>query len=332
GLRSTLVDEDDIELGGQRPMRVYLDGLDEVPNIQWRQRIVEIAFSGIRQFDNLSVVLTARDYVLEPWLSWLPRVHLSGLDNDEIAELAGKWLVGKDGGLQSFLKLLGSNSSLRQLMSSPLLATITILVFRKKRQLPANRAQLYNMFVDLLCGGWDLAKGVLRASRFSVDVKLAVLGELAQSIHSEGVRQFRQGHLEKAIAQTFPRLVEKTQDIQDELLVDGLIIREAHVLQFRHHSFQEYFTAKDLVHSLKPLKLQKAVISFFETGDWWDEVVRIYVELCGKPKELARFLFDDPKVSQRINTSKLQRLLVTIDRTYPEAKISDVAWFPEGAR
>ena len=329
---STLIDGAEFELGGNNPVRVYLDGLDEIPNLRWRQKLMELARTAVEKFDNLSVVVTVRDSITEPWFSWLPRVHISGLDDREILELVGKWLDNDPNDVRAFQQDLEASDSLRQLMTTPLLATLIILVYRKKRRLPQNRGQLYNMFAELLCGGWDLAKGVLRASRFSADVKLTVLTELAHKLHVKGKRPFTKQQLAAVVNKTLPRLRANTTALLDELLVDGLLIREAQTLQFRHHSFQEYFTARALVHALKPIGVKRALLEFLKGNDWWNEVVKLYIELCEQPKDLARFLYDEQDLAGFYGQENGHHteLLRMISKIYPDAEIeSDVTYAAE---
>jgi hypothetical protein len=51
-------------------------------------------------------------------------------------------------------------------MHVPLLGTLVIAVFKKMKSLPESKIKLYEIFVELMCGGWDLAKNVRRDTRF----------------------------------------------------------------------------------------------------------------------------------------------------------------------
>ena len=69
------------------------------------------------------------------------------------------------------------------LMRVPLLGTLIIAVFRKMQSLPANKVKLYEIFVDLMCGGWDVAKNVRRDTKFGSNAKLSILTRLAGHLH-----------------------------------------------------------------------------------------------------------------------------------------------------
>ena len=57
---------------GRPRLRLYLDGLDEVPTVGRQQQIVELVERGMARYSSLQVVITARNNVGGPWLNWLP--------------------------------------------------------------------------------------------------------------------------------------------------------------------------------------------------------------------------------------------------------------------
>jgi predicted NACHT family NTPase len=93
-------------------------------------------------------------------------------------------------------------AALTNLMRTPLLATLIIMVFRQTGGLPESRASLYESFIKLLSGGWDLVKGVLRESKFGERVKLQVLGTLANNLQESRRREFSGQDLKKALNST----------------------------------------------------------------------------------------------------------------------------------
>ena len=90
----------------------------------------------------MQIVVTGRDYVSEPWLEWLVRFRLSGFGPEQVKELAEKWL-GKGQQLERFLTQLDEMEALKGVMQIPLLATLTLLVFRQTKNLPGSRTKLY---------------------------------------------------------------------------------------------------------------------------------------------------------------------------------------------
>ena len=63
-------------------LRLYLDGLDEVPNHARQVEIANIAASGVSP--KVQIIMTARDHVSGPWLSWLRRLEIQAFDVDQV--------------------------------------------------------------------------------------------------------------------------------------------------------------------------------------------------------------------------------------------------------
>jgi hypothetical protein len=66
-------------------LRVYLDGLDEVPSQARQIEIANIAASGVS--NKTQIIMTARDHVSGPWLSWLRRLEIQPFDEDQVRQL-----------------------------------------------------------------------------------------------------------------------------------------------------------------------------------------------------------------------------------------------------
>lgn len=270
-------------------VRVYMDGLDEIYHEEDRRRILTIAESAIKTYRNLQIVATARDYLSSPSLFWLPRLELKAIGPAQIELLASKWLG--EAACRRFMGQLQSLFGQSNMVWTPLLATLTIMVFKMTSRLPESKTRLYYMFVDLLCGGWDFAKGILRVSSFVRDVKIQVLAKLAYEVHLEGKKYFSEGHLEKACKWTLPHASDaKIEALKIEMLNDGVIRTEASDIQFRHLSFQEYLAAHYLLRQPRDRRLKNIIRDFVGGNDWWMDVIKFYVGMYGNPTEFMKWL------------------------------------------
>ncbi|MGA8012345.1 MAG: hypothetical protein WB949_07965, partial [Candidatus Acidiferrales bacterium] len=138
-------------------LRLYLDGLDEVPNHTRQIEIAKIAATGVSP--KVQIIVTARDHVSGPWLSWLRRLEIQAFDDQEVRQLTDKWLDGDPSKVSAFYQKLKQVPSLGSLMKVPLLGTLILAVYKHGYEgLPESRPRLYEMFVRLLAGGWDAAK------------------------------------------------------------------------------------------------------------------------------------------------------------------------------
>lgn len=302
-------------------IRLYLDGLDEVPRVSQRRRIVDLAkeISGPK----VQIILTARDYIVAPWLSWLPRISLSGLDTAAQMKLAEGWIGEAPRLLRAFTNELRKAPVLADLMSVPLLATLIILVYRQTRTLPDTRVKLYSTFVDLLSGGWDVAKGILRASRFGQHLKVMVLSQVAATAHREK-RRFFDGRLVRRAIRTVVNNIdeEATLDLIGELLVDGVIARSADEFFFSHLSFQEFLCARYMLGLPQRSEIERALRGFLGGEDWWREVIKFYVALSESPSALAEWLVNRLDVTGE-DSMRAQEVWQAIEISFPSFSLSN---------
>jgi hypothetical protein len=271
--------------------RLYLDGLDEVPSAARQRELMKLVKEGIDNNPLLQVVLTARNHVVGPWFAYYSRVQLSEFSQDKIRQLAMNWLDGDLNATNAFLSELEKIPDLKRLMGIPLLGTLIIAVFKNPRlkKLPENRIRLYEMFVELLCGGWDIARNITRESRYGSSVKLKMLSRLAGSVHQGRKREFDEFDLRTALSQTFAAFEPEWPEMLKDILQDGLIVRIGEQYAFSHLSFQEFLAAKDLLDP-EGDKLRRALISFLRGEEWWREVISFYMGLSTAPHTIERWI------------------------------------------
>lgn len=297
-------------------VRLYLDGLDEIASQERRREIVELAKSKADTGNQYQIILTSRDYIVGRWLSWMPRVALGGLEEGDIQELIDKWLGKNTESSKRFKRDLDSIPMLNHLMRTPLLATLIIMVFRQTGRLPESKNKLYEIFINLHSGGWDLAKRVLRPSRFGERVKVMVLSNLAGTLHERRRREFKSNDIKIAAGAVLSGAILKEWELlEQEFIVDGLIVKSGDVMQFSHLSFQEYLAAKDFMGSPQPTRINRALDSYLWGDGWWKEVIKFYVGLSTNPAEVKNWL-----ISRLNNIKKLS--LVTVSSSQVEHLLS----------
>ncbi len=272
-------------------LRVYLDGLDEIANREAKEKVMTVLELECRKRRNLQIIVTCRDVVIGPWLSWIPRVWLRGLDQEGLESLAKQWLGEETNKASEFQSQLEEAAGLSELLEVPLLATLVILVFRQTGMLPQSRTNLYQMFVDLLSGGWDLVKCVPRTMQFGQVVKQKVMGRIARRIHKEGRREFKEGDFGLAATDILSvRKEEELTSLIEEIVLDGLVLRSGGTFYFKHFSFQEFLAARELLGDPTGREAKEALRLFMWGDDWWREVVRFYASLVESPRRVATWL------------------------------------------
>ena len=320
-------------------LRLYLDGLDEVPNHARQVEIANIAASGVSP--NVQVIMTARDHVSGPWLSWLRRLEIQAFDEQEVRQLTDKWLDGDQSKVSAFYQKLKQVRSLGSLMKVPLLGTLILAVYKNGHEgLPESRPRLYEMFVRLLAGGWDAAKNVNRGSKFQSSTKLAVLSHLAGMLHGDKKRDCSIGEVHSAVRERVSGLEDKRKAVVNELIVDGLLVPSGSILSFPHLSFQEFLAAKDLM-GLHHDRANQRLDAFLRGDNWWREVLVFYVSFHDKPSEMEEWIRSGvlralPKASDEIVRSRAIDLCKVVLTNFPSFKFGSdtrklLGWDSESA-
>lgn len=310
--------------------RLYLDGLDEVPSQSRREEIINLAREGLGRTNKYQIILTAREHVRGHWLNWIPRISLSGFDEAEVITLVSKWLGKASTEAEKFYDQLRGVPALANLMQTPLLATLIILVFRQTGRLPESKTKLYEMFVDLLSGGWDMAKGILRESKFGPRIKIMTVTTLAGDMHEQGRREFGDVEIKQAIQSIFSRKgLEDWETLRNELVEDALISKSGNVYQFSHLSFQEFLTAKSFISDPQPKRTRRALESLLYGNNWWREVIRFYIGLSTKPREITLWLLSEidriaNKTTKPLLRERVNDLILGVIEAFPEFPVGEV--------
>ena len=314
-------------------IRLYLDGLDEIPDPEKRRKIVQLMQEAAKS-GNGSQIVTCRDYIFAPWLKWIHRLSLKGFGDPELKQLVSQWMPIDSGEGKAFFEELDRSKSLKALTRTPLLATLIILVFRQTGQLPESEVRLYEMFTDLLCEGWNLAKRVLKTSKFGTQIKKNILRQLARKVHEDRQKQFAWKNINAAITSRISMEKDQVAELGDELVSDGILSRNGNIYEFAHLSFQEFLTAKEYLGDPNQKGIRRAVRAFLRGDRWWIQVIRFYFGLSGNPEELSYWLSQQAERVSRGNEfaeeaeimpefdvddmhSELERMLASL---YPKVK------------
>jgi hypothetical protein len=263
--------------------RIYIDGLDEVPNAVFQQQVLEMAIAETKKNDQLFIIVAARDYVGIPALEEFVRVSVEKFDDPQLERFISKWFKGDPTGERDFRKQLKLAPDLRELMKVPLLGTIIVKTRQTIKSLPSSRVELYGMFVGLLAGGWDFAKLVNRGSRFGQTPKIAIVTHLAYMLHDRRQREFSKDDFKKSVKHVLPKETSAADEILKELGRDGLVVSEGGSWGFVHHSFQEFLAASSLM-EIGGQKARSVFRRYLSGDDWWGEVAKFAVALARDPQ------------------------------------------------
>jgi predicted NACHT family NTPase len=203
--------------------------------------------------------------------------------------LAHKWLDKEE--CERFLSELHAAGELKRIIRVPLLANLTLAIFKEIGALPESTTRLYEMFVQLLCGGWDSAKNIRRDTEFGAGPKRTVITRVAWIAHNSRLRDFAEADFKSAVGQTLSGLAGQASSLLRECIHDGILIQGGDRYAFAHLSFQEYLVANHL-NDPRGYRQRQALREYLEGDSWWTEVMRFFVAAAEDPNETAKWIVD----------------------------------------
>ncbi len=253
---------------------VLLDGLDEIAEAD-KSRILRQIRHFSDQFHLNLFVMTCRIAAQEYTFEKFTEVEVANFDGQQIATFAHKWFQAKDPvKINIFMRKLAENKPIKELARNPLLLTLLCLVFEVTADFPANRSELYSEAIDILLKKWDAKRNIERDyiyKQLSLLRKEDLLSQIALSTFERGDYFFKQKELEQHIADYIRNLPDvrpdpETLQLDSEAVLKsieaqhGLLVQRARgIYSFSHLTFQEYFTAREIVAGANPQALQKLV-------------------------------------------------------------------------
>lgn len=301
---------------------ILLDGLDEVREEDANRVLTQIqAFT--EDYDANTFVITcriaAREYTFEKFTD----VEVDDFDDKQIRTFSTKWFQAKQSDLADyFIEQLETNEPIKELASNPLLLTLLCIEFEDSGEFPANRAELYSRAIHTLLRKWDAKRRIVREQvykKLSVQRKEDLLSEVAFATFERGEYFFKQKEIEQYMADYIRNLPDAKTD-PEALLLDseavlksieahhGLLVERARgIYSFSHLTFQEYFTAREIV-----AKSDIALLVSKITENRWREVFLLTAGMMRNADELVQQM--KRKIDGLVaGDEKIQQFLTWID-------------------
>jgi predicted NACHT family NTPase len=275
---------------------VLLDGLDEVREEDTTRVLREIReVSG--WYHTNQFVITCRIAAKEYTFDWFTEVEVADFDEEQIAIFAQNWFrLSAPVKAERFIHKLKENKPIQELATNPLLLTLLCLVFGENADFPANRSELYKEGLDVLLKKWDAKRDIERDQVYknlSVQRKEDLLSQIALITFEQKDYFFKQKTVEAYIADFIRNLYNEDPDpeilrLDSEAVLKsieaqhGLLVERAKgIYSFSHLTFQEYFTAREIVTNSAFESLVKYI-----TEKRWQEVFLLTVGMMRRVDEL----------------------------------------------
>jgi formylglycine-generating enzyme required for sulfatase activity len=299
--------------GGQGCV-IMLDGLDEVVSVAERRTVRDGVERLLRSlYPGNRCLVTAREagYRDAPFGSSFVRCDIQPMGEEQIATLVGAWCDqiypqprDRESACGDLLEAIASLNAERAargqapLVATPLMVTMVVSVKYSRRELPRERAKLYDACVDVVLGseytGREDDAGARRgvvAAGGPPDKQREWLSHLAFHMHRGGQAgaSLDEAGVRAVLA---PALRERGEDgLLDPFLAatrhrGGLFEERGDRFQFMHLTFQEYLAAQYLARQWgeQPSDFLARIV----TDEWWREVLLLTVGSLGSPTPYER--------------------------------------------
>ncbi|MEQ8469482.1 NACHT C-terminal helical domain 2-containing protein [Coleofasciculus sp. E1-EBD-02] len=300
---------------------VLLDGLDEVTGEDGKKITKQIK-KFARTYSQVQVIVTCRTQSQESRFERFDYVEVADFNKDQVEAFAEHWFKAmmrdESAGLakaQEFLEqlFLEENKPILELAITPILLSLTCLVFHHTGKFYSKRSKLYQEGLELLLEKWDERRGIERDEIYrdlSVDRKLELLSYLAvKKFEQEQYVLFEQEEIEGYIGELLgigrqdSGAVLRAIEAQHGLLIE----RSRKVWSFSHLTFQEYFVVKWFVDKADWSALMKHTID-----KHWREVFLLVADL---PQQANFFLgFMKETIEDKVKDDKLQAFLSWVEK------------------
>ena len=261
-----------------KPMRLCLDGLDEV-GIHARGLLNAINDLG-DDYKKAQIILSCRDSFTktrdEESLSYWDRaltIRLLPFNELQLQEFVDKWFSAAPTSRAELLTWLDQNPSMKKSAMTPIIAALLCSLYEIKADMPTTELDLYAKRFELLLGRWERAKGINSLRRDLRDRYRHFLMHIAHDMH---VREKR--HSTEAAALTLAAAdmdkhfhLTPLAMLQDCIQRGVLEVDDHGQLSFGHLTYQEYMCAEWLAFH----NSVDEVLDVLEKS-WWSKVCEFY--------------------------------------------------------
>ncbi|MCY4536609.1 MAG: NACHT domain-containing protein [Chloroflexi bacterium] len=232
-------------------LTLLMDGLDELDGIESIKSAMAITKSFGDRYPECRVIVASRIELLDKGqlFTGFKLYRLEEFSLKEIRQLVVNWFGKNTPDSRTLIRLIIQPMTMYSIPCTPLALTIIAVLFRSgKRDMPSNLTDLLQMYVDFALGRWDPRRNYSSEPNWSD--KQQVLQKLSWKLISQGLNEVSTSDLlefAKDYKYEFASTFNSEALVGDILERSGLIIRNENAnLEFKHRSFLDYFSGKEL--------------------------------------------------------------------------------------
>jgi predicted NACHT family NTPase len=304
----------------QGKLLILLDGLDEVPSERMGEAIAKIR-NMVDRYDKNRFIISCRIAAYRHNFSRFTDVEIANFDDQQIHRFIQHWFLNDTyKGQECWAKLLSSDyAAAKELTHTPLLLTLTCLLYQRAGQFPTNRATLYEKALRTLLEEWSGEKGLPQTILYrGLDTKRKEL--MISKIAYDAFQNNRFFLSRRELASQIEHLLKEM--LPDEPFIDGyavlksieihhgiLVERADGIYSFSHLTLQEFLTAQHIIDTRQ--NVQDVVVQHLVDLHWRE----VFLLLAGLQQADDLLLLMEKQASSLIQTPNLKSLLTWADQS-----------------
>lgn len=257
---------------------LFIDALDELPKVSDKEKALKAINEFHSKYPSIKIICSSRpsEYLFYNCTELGFKYHeITSLDASQVQSFINAYFADNAIKSKRLLKSLKDTGILNKLPQTPLtIALITIIFDEKEVEIPATITDLYKQFVDLLIGKYTTDNTF---DIIEIGVKHRLLCYLAKHLHVQRKQSITDEEFKKLIVDYSSergQLIDAERIVEDVIINTGLLFKNEYgEIQFKHLSFQEYFTAYEIFHHNQGERAQ-FVKNF--NNPWWQNVAVFY--------------------------------------------------------
>ncbi|WP_158963220.1 NACHT domain-containing protein [Myroides fluvii] len=284
--KSLLIDVDELLI--KKNYILFIDALDEIGDKPSKEKALEVVKAFNIKNPELQIICSSRnsDSLLGVCRELgFKYFEINGISMNQAESFLGRYFEEDSAKCKRLVKSLKDSRILDKLPKTPLTLTLLTSLFDENGyEIPATISDLYKYFIEII-----LNKNIKEShlDLLKVGIHRSILSYIAEDLHSNKLKSLSKHDLVIKISSFAKERGHKynVNELIDDLVqnINILVENDRGEIEFKHLSFQEYFTAYQY-YSTTPNGKSNFVNNFNDI--WWQNVAIFYAGMTKDSPEL----------------------------------------------